>query len=201
MAGGGRWVRRIAIVGGIFLLAAVGAVGWLTFRTYHFEMVQQDVLYRCGNRGMAEFSNAVGRVHPKTVITLIDDQELNDPAKGQFRAEANYLAAHGIQQVRIPVKLGGWPDSEDVRKFLAIVDDRKSRPVLVHCAQGVRRTGMFVAVYQESAMNYDPAKAKEAVVSFGHSDHVTDDVKAFIDAYNPVTMTVATTMPAANSGE
>jgi protein tyrosine phosphatase (PTP) superfamily phosphohydrolase (DUF442 family) len=197
----GRWLRRGAILGGIFLLAAVGAVSWLTLRTYHFATVKQGVLYRCGNRGMAEFSNTVGRIHPKTVVSLIDDSELKDPLKPQFRTEANYLAAHGIQQIRISVTLGGWPNSDDIRKFLAIAADAKNQPVLVHCAQGVRRTGMFVAAYQESAMKFGPAQAKDAILSFGHSDHVTDDVKTFIDAYDPVTMTVATTMPAAISGE
>src|SRR5277367_541797 len=123
-----RWLQRIAIFGGVFFLAAVGAVGWLTLRTYHFAAVQQGVLYRSGNRGMAEFSNAVGRIHPRTVISLVDDQELNDPTKPQFHAESTYLAAHGIQQIRIPVKLGGWPTSDDIRKFLAVVADPTNRP-------------------------------------------------------------------------
>jgi protein tyrosine phosphatase (PTP) superfamily phosphohydrolase (DUF442 family) len=188
-------------LGTALLLAACVAGNLYLSRTYHLATVQDGVLYRDGNRGLREFSTAVRRVRPKVVVSLIDDGELGDPNKPQFSQEADFLSTHGIRQVRIPVKLGGWPSSDDIRKFLAIAADPKNRPILVHCAQGVRRTGMFVAAYQESAMKFDPALAKSAILSFGHSDHVTDDVKAFIDAYDPVTMTVATTMPAASSSE
>jgi protein tyrosine phosphatase (PTP) superfamily phosphohydrolase (DUF442 family) len=191
---------RLAI-GAALLLAACAIGNWYVSETYHLATVQDGVLYRVGNRGMREFSTAVRRVRPKTVVSLVDDKELNDPSKPQFAAEADFLSSHGIRQVRVPVALGGWPSSDDIQKFLAIVADPKNRPVLVHCAQGVRRTGMFVAAYQESAMKFSPADAKNDILSFGHSDHVVDDVKAFIDAYDPVTMSVATTMPAASSSE
>ncbi len=183
------------------LLAACAVGNWYVSRTYHLATVQDGVLYRNGNRGLREFETAVRRVKPKMVVSLIDDNELNDPGKPQFAQEADFLAKRGVRQVRIPVKLGGWPSSDDIRKFLSVAADPANRPVLVHCAQGVRRTGMFVAAYQESAMKFAPTDAKNDILSFGHSDHVVDDVKAFIDAYDPVTMTVPTTMPAASSGE
>ena len=192
--------RRLVLAVSVVFFGACGGYWFEYLQTYHLASVQDGVLYRDGNRDLREFSTAVHRAQPKTVVSLINDQELADPNKPQFSQEANFLLKQGVRQIRIPVKLGGWPSSDDIQKFLTIVADPGNRPVLVHCAQGVRRTGMFVAAYQESAMNYDPAKAKDAILSFGHSDHVTDDVKAFIDAYNPATMTVATTMPA-SSGE
>ena len=192
--------RRLVLAVSVVLFGAWGGYWFEYLQTYHLAVVQNGVLYRDGNRDLREFSTAIHRARPKTVVSLIDDRELVDPNKPQFAQEADFLSKQGVRQIRIPVKLGGWPSSEDIQKFLAVVADPANRPVLVHCAQGVRRTGMFVAAYQESAMNYDPAKAKDAILSFGHSDHVTDDVKAFIDAYNPATMTVATTMPA-SSGE
>jgi tyrosine-protein phosphatase SIW14 len=199
MSAARRWRRRTGISGGILFCILAGTFGWLTLRTYHYAAVQPGVLYRCGNRGIAEFSNAVGRIHPKTVVSLIDDRELNDPLKPQFRGEANYLANHHIRQVRIPVPLGGWPDSDDIQQFLAIVADPANQPVLIHCAQGVRRTGMFVAAYQESTMGYDPSQAKAAIRSFGHSDSTMEDIRRFIDGYDAHLHTVATTMPSGGS--
>jgi protein tyrosine phosphatase (PTP) superfamily phosphohydrolase (DUF442 family) len=178
------------------LLVMTGVAYWWGNRTYHFAAVDDGVLYRDGNRGMTEFASAVRKSHAKTVISLIDDEELNDANKPQFKKEADFLARVNARQERIPVKLGGWPSGDDVKRFLAIVADPTNRPVLVHCAQGVRRTGMFVAAYQESALHYDKAKAKDAVQSFGHSERTVEDVKTFIDNYDPAAMSVATTMPA-----
>jgi protein tyrosine/serine phosphatase len=62
--------------------------------------------------------------------------------------------------------------------------------VLIHCAQGVRRTGMFVAAYQESVLGYDKSKAKAAVVSFGHGRNTIEQIDRFIDGYDPKSQTV-----------
>jgi protein tyrosine/serine phosphatase len=56
--------------------------------------------------------------------------------------------------------------------------------VLVHCAQGVRRTGFFVAAYQMSVMGYDQQKAKDSILTFGHSDNTINDIRKFIDGYD-----------------
>jgi protein tyrosine phosphatase (PTP) superfamily phosphohydrolase (DUF442 family) len=190
--------RKLAALLALLLLAPAISVWW-GGRTYHFASVQDGVLYRSGNRGLNEFANGIRREHVKTVVSVIDDNELNDPSKPQFKEEAQFLMQSGVRQERIPVKLGGWPGGDDLKRFLAIVSDPKNRPVLVHCAQGVRRTGMFVAAYQESVLGYDRMQAKDAIETFGHSNRVTDDIRAFIDDYDPVTMSMATTRPATSN--
>jgi protein tyrosine/serine phosphatase len=90
----------------------------------------------------------------------------------------------GVKFVRVPVKLGGWPTTDDVRKFLEVVEKKENQPVLVHCAQGVRRTGMMVAAFQESLLGWDDAKAKAAMLTFGHSQRTVKDVERFIGVYD-----------------
>src|SRR4051812_32110798 len=170
-------------IGLLVMLFVLGMGTWLWseyFQTYHLETVQEGVLYRDGNRGMREFRNAVRQTGAKTVVCLIDDQEMADPRKPMFAQEEAYLKERGVRLVRVPVKLGGWPTTEDVRKFLEVASAKENQPVLVHCAQGVRRTGMMVAAYQESVLGWDDAKAKSEMKTFKHGERTTKDVERFI---------------------
>jgi hypothetical protein len=60
----------------------------------------------------------------------------------------------------------------------------------VHCAQGVRRTGMMVAAYQESMLKMDDGRCKEAILLWGRKPPALDDVRGFIDDFDPATGTV-----------
>lgn len=183
----GQLVVVIIVVG---LICAVAYVWQKYVRTYHYAVVQEGVLYRDGNRGMTEFATAVRKCNAKTVVMLIDENEFADPLLPQFKQEAEYLKRNGVNLVHLPIRLGGWPSSEDVRKFLDLTNDPKNQPVLVHCAQGVRRTGMFAAAWQESMMKYDNAKANEQVLTFGHSERTVGDLRKFIELYDPATRTI-----------
>jgi protein-tyrosine phosphatase len=184
---------RVWIAFAIFMLLMIGGTFGVFYynviQTYHFAPVEVGTLYRCGNRSLREIKHAVALTQTQTVISLVDDNEFHDPAKPQFGEEEDFFNGK-IQFIRIPVKLGGWPSSEDIQTFLKIVGDAKNRPVLVHCAQGVRRTGMFVAAYQESVQHLTPQQAKDAIMPFGHKETDTDDIRRFIDAYDPVKQTV-----------
>jgi protein tyrosine phosphatase (PTP) superfamily phosphohydrolase (DUF442 family) len=174
----------IAVVCGLVALA--GFLVWRQwFATYHLATVDVGKVYRDGNRGPREFATMLRRVKPKTVVALIDDNEIADPAKPEFKAELETLKQQGITLERIPVTLGGWPTTADVQKFLAVATNPAKQPVLVHCAQGVRRTGMMVAAYQESVLGYDSERAKREILRFGHSDRSIGDVRKFIDVYDP----------------
>ncbi len=183
---------------GILFLAlfAIGSFTywWGAYASYHFEAVTPDVLYRSGNDGLRKFATAVHRSGAKSIVDLIDDQELADPNKKQFQQEIDFAKQAHVDLVRVPVTLGGWPTTDDVRAFLDVVTDKTRQPVIVHCAQGVRRTGMMVAAYQMSVLGYDKTKAAAAIESFGHSDRTVADVKKFIEIYNPATRTVTQTM-------
>ena len=180
------------LIGLLVLVVLAGVLIWHYLTgTYHLATVQPGVLYRDGARSIHELGVAVDKVKANTVVSLIDDAELHDPTKPQFAAESRYLAERGVHYQRIAVKLGGWPTSEDIQAFLQTVQTPTSQPVLLHCAQGVRRTAMFVAAYQESVLGYDKNKAKDAILSFGHSDNTIDDIKRFIDHYDPQTRTVS----------
>ena len=182
------WTIAIAIV--------LVAVGWFVWRqwfdAYHFASVHDAVLYRDGVRTLREFEITIKKGRPKTIVRLIDETERQ---KEPFTSETTYCKTHGIDLIELPIPLGGWPTSEQVDAFLKLACDPKRQPVLVHCAQGVRRTGMMVAAYQESVLGYDAAKAKSAMLTFGHSRRTIGDVTKFIDVYDPKTCTLPATLP------
>jgi len=179
---------RRKIVPTVLVIALIAVLVWSLFpSTYHLATVREGILYRDGARSVRELEKAIREVKPRTVVCLVDDQEMGDPRKPQFKEEFAYLKNHGIRAERIAVKLGGWPSAQDVQQFLKIVVDPANQPVLVHCAQGVRRTGMMVAAYQESVLGYDKNRAKAQIKTFGHSDKTINDIRHFIDTYNPNT--------------
>jgi protein tyrosine/serine phosphatase len=182
-----RRMTSLVIIAICVVITAIVFLIWRQwFETYHFAVVQNGVLYRDGNRGPREFATMVRKCRPKTIVSLVDDQEIADPEKPEFKAEIDLAQQQGITIDRIPIPLGGWPTTENVQRFLEIVSDPSHQPVIVHCAQGVRRTGMMAAAFQESVLGYDSQKTKAAILRFGHSQRSIGDVERFIDVYDPV---------------
>ena len=177
----------------VAILAAVGWwIFWAYFDTYHLAAVKPGVLYRDGVRRIHEFDLAAQRTHVKTVVSLVDDQEITQPP---FTDEMAYCREHGITVVRIPVLLGGWPSADQIQQFLAIATDPARQPVLIHCAQGVRRTGMMVAAYQISVLGMNKDQTLAAMLTFGHSQRTVGDVQRFIETYDPVTKQMTQELP------
>lgn len=178
------WILWVACASAVLL---AGFLVWrLRFETYHLATVDPGKLYRDGNRGPRELANMLRKVRPRTVVSLIDDAERVDPEKPEFAAEEALLAGRGdVAFERVVVPLGGWPDEAAIGRFLAIAADPARQPVVVHCAQGVRRTGMMVAAYQMSVLGWSKQRAKAELLTFGHSMRTVGDVQRFIDVYDP----------------
>ena len=182
------WIAALVVIcvlGGVWV--------WMNFiQTYHYAQVRPKVLYRDGFRTVREFNTAVNSAHPKAIVCLLDPKEReNEP----FAIEQDYCRKSKIKYVWIPVQLGGWPKDSEVRQFLETVENPKNQPVLVHCAQGVRRTGMMVAAYQMSVLGWDKERTKREILTFGHSRRSIGDIEKFIDGYDPVSKTTVSNLP------
>lgn len=176
--------RNFIVIASVVIFLAV--VNFLYYRfgaTYHYVVVDPGKLYRDGLRSTREFKNALEKASPKTVVAVIDDEEYNQP---EFAEAREMLKSRGIGYQWIKIKAGRYPRPEQVVEFLAIATDPAKQPVLYHDDEGIRRAGMMMAAYQMSVLRYDREKAKASIQAFGHSDRTIDDVRRFIDAYDPV---------------
>jgi protein tyrosine/serine phosphatase len=73
------------------------------------------------------------------------------------------------------------PVDDDVIKFLRIVTDKASQPVLVHCAQGSDRTGMMVAIYRIVVQGWSKEDAVREMKEGGYGFHsIWGDLVAYV---------------------
>jgi len=76
----------------------------------------------------------------KTVINLTSDDALAE--------EPGLVAKAGMRYVAIPMTTRVAPTSEQLDRFLKIVNNPANQPVFVHCVGGKHRTGVMTAVYR-----------------------------------------------------
>lgn len=79
-------------------------------------------------------------------------------------SERQLVEELGMRFVSIPVSFRafGWGDDfdlEDVRQFMAVVDDAEAGPIFFHCKRGADRTGSFAAIYRIARQGWDADRA------------------------------------------
>ena len=178
--------KRRRLLPTLFIVSLVMTGGFLVWRyyfeTYHLVVVDPGKLYRDGNRSLREFKNTLRMANPKTVVAIIDEKEFAEP---EFVAARELVMARGMEWHWIPIRAGAYPLPEQVRDFLKIAADPAKQPVLYHDDEGIRRAGMMMAAYQETVLGYDNEKTKASIRAFGHSDRTINEVRRFIDVYDP----------------
>jgi protein tyrosine phosphatase (PTP) superfamily phosphohydrolase (DUF442 family) len=171
-------VRRMVI--GAIALAALAAIGYSQYwvATGRVATVEDGRLYRSAALPPDRLIEVCRR---RGVRTVVDFRK--EPAETQ--AEAAALARAGIRHVAIPS--GQVPTPESVSRFLSVMDDGRSAPVLIHCTHGVGRTGVFAAIFRMEYHGWSPRLATlEAMLYSGFGSFGPGNSKAaFIAGYTP----------------
>lgn len=81
----------------------------------------------------------------KSVIDLRVNREKKDISIDTKISGFNKL---GFNYLGLPIKDGSTPSVSQVHKFLKFVQDKSNQPAHVHCAAGIGRTGVMVALYR-----------------------------------------------------
>lgn len=104
-----------------------------------FQQVSEK-LYRSGQpRG-----GGLSRLHQLSINTIINLRGANELT----RAEAAEAQALGLNYFNVELPRWGRPQDARVARILEIIAAPENGRVLVHCKDGVDRTGMIVAIYR-----------------------------------------------------
>jgi tyrosine-protein phosphatase SIW14 len=119
----------------------------------------------------------------KTVIDLQADGDSN---------EQRIVEASGMKFYRFPMTTHVPPTSQQITKFLEIVNDPAQQPVYVHCKGGKHRTGVMTAVYrmEQDSWNAERAFSEMKRYKFG-ADFLHSEFKQFVYGYRPTRTVVA----------
>jgi len=78
--------------------------------------------------------------------------------------EAGLVTSLGLAYHHVPVDFGA-PRIEDVRRFLAVMDECAGQKALVHCAANYRATS-FVSLYGQARLGWTPGEADACAQQF-----------------------------------
>ncbi|MCF7958817.1 MAG: dual specificity protein phosphatase family protein [Phycisphaerae bacterium] len=179
----------------LLLLAVTGLIAFAVYRHkiyYHFSTVEKGKIYRCGALALSGLKGICKRHQIRTIINLTRPKEYSE--KPWYKDEVDFCHEHNIQLIHIPLMMSKAPTEEQVNEFLAIASSQEHQPVLVHCKQGVLRTGMMIAAYVKTQHGLDNESIMHAMPDFGH-DFNSSRYKGFRDFvlnYEPDSTPVST---------
>lgn len=179
-----RW--QFALAAAILALIVAAPLVYSSYQGYHLRnlrVVEDGVLYRCGQLSPAGLGRVCHDYGIKTVVTLRASRRGDTP---QDAWEEDFCAIRGLNHVRIVPRVWGAdeageiPAEEAVREFLAVMDKKENRPVLVHCFAGIHRTGTMCAVFR---MKYHGWTAERAMAEMQLYGFAPEDMHQHIEAY------------------
>lgn len=132
----------------------------------HFAVVDEGVLYRCGQPTPEQLSRLIQEHGIKTVVSFRGSRDADDPDAWE-RAERAACEANGAHFETLPCNHKNPPTQIQVDRFLEIMNDTERRPVLVHCRIGQQRTMMFVALYWVHVCGMSPDDAEKKMDECG----------------------------------
>ncbi len=155
-------------------------------------------VYRSGQLTADGLADAVRRYGIRTVLNLQDEFPDPDMARGFFDSdtvpESELCQKLGVRYIWLAPDLVPRQQVPDERpaaidKFLRLMDDEASYPVLIHCKAGLHRTGCMVAVYRMEYEGWSAQRAVQEMKDNGFGDWActasNDYVEQYVLTYRP----------------
>lgn len=188
---------------GLGMLAILIGVPTVFFRsTYAYEKRLREVeagrFYRSGQLTVAGFTDVIHRFGLHTIINVqedVPDPELPQTYFDRHTTHESELCRRlGVRYVMlapdiVPRREASRRRPRVIDEFLALMDDSKTYPALIHCKAGLHRTGCLTAVYRMEYLGWTPYEAIRdlrangfgCLVSTSANDYILD----YILTYQP----------------
>jgi len=132
----------------------------------HYGVVEEGVLYRCGQPTPQQLRELIDRHQLRTVIALRGSRRPHDPDAWE-QAEREVCQQCNVDFITLPCNHKNPPTADQVRRFLDLTRDSSRHPVLIHCRIGQQRTGMFCALYRVHVQGVSPQEALREMDTLG----------------------------------
>lgn len=137
-------IFAFVVIGGLVMQsnAYVETVTEQDLKKDNFHVVQEGRLYRSGQIPAARLPAYLKKFGIKTIINL------RSPAENMVCCRGEKVAAEyaGATVVYAPMSAGRMSTQEEVAQLLATFD-KAVEPLLIHCSQGINRTGEACALW------------------------------------------------------
>lgn len=177
----GRGARTVAIAA-CAVAVLFGALQWTRHEVWAApRVVVSGQLVRSGQLDVDELARVVEQYGIRRVIGL----RKFDPPAAEYAIEMEWLAEHGVEHVNVALSPTRLPKPEALNALLDAMH-AGPRPVLLHCEEGVDRTGLATVLWLVIEEHQDLADARRRELSWrnGHvavgQAHAMDD---FLDLY------------------
>jgi len=128
-------------------------------------VVQPGALYRSGVLKPHHLETVIQRYGIRTVVNLRSVKERSD---GEwYQREKAICASANVAMLDLPIR-GDVPREDQVEQWFAMLEDPRQYPILIHCAQGVMRTGGMIALYEMEFLKKSNREALNDMPLFGH---------------------------------
>jgi hypothetical protein len=95
------------------------------------------------------------------------------------------VTAAGLRYEAVPLESSNAPKLEDLKRIMGLLTDPSLRPLYVHCAHGVDRTGTVMAVYRMEKMGWNNTEAFAEMDHFG-AHRIWLDLRHYVKTYTPL---------------
>lgn len=154
--------RLLKALGLAFLALVVGYV-WQVHFNYRFETIDPGKVYKSAAMPPDRIDGYLRKYHIKTVIDLrrpgehhVTGYVTSDEIKAEDIAVSQ---VPGARHINIPS--GQVPTAQTLKKFFAVMDDKASYPVLIHCHDGMGRAVIYSAIYRIEYDHWSDAAARD----------------------------------------